>query len=85
MADFVNAWPESFNKRLPKRVKTMHGRKESTANLPNAYNSNAIYTHVIRLQASGWDLHLEDVLSYKLAAVRNSLFTETGDLQIFHK
>ena len=83
MADFVNAWPDSFTKQLPKCVKTMHGSKASTGlNLPKAYNSNAIYTQVIGLQASGRDLDLEDVLSYELAAVPISLFTETGDLQI---
>ena len=79
----MNAWPDSFTKPLPKHVKTMHVSKASTGlNLPRTYNSNAIYTQVIGPQASGRDLNLEDVLSYELAAVPISLFTETGDLQI---
>ena len=50
--------------------------------MPKTYDSRAIYRHVIGLQASGRDLDLQDVLSYELAAVPISLFTETGDLQI---
>ena len=83
MTEFVKGWPDSFNKPLPKRVKTMHAAKPSAGmNLPKTYDSSAIYTRVIGLQASGRDLNLQDVLSYELAAVPISLFTETGDLRI---
>ena len=46
LVEFLKGWPDSFNKPLPKCVKTMHATKPGAGiNLPKTYYSSAIYTH----------------------------------------
>ena len=46
------------------------------------YDINLIYSRVIGLQASSWEIDINHILNHELAPVPTAMLTETGELRI---
>ena len=44
--------------------------------------TNQIYSHIICLQASGWDMDLKEILKYDGTYFHTSMFTHHGDMRL---
>ncbi len=83
MDDFKRKWPAGFQETITKKVETMSvTRKHIQVGETNVIDTNIIYQRIMGLQASSREVDLESVLSYELAPVATSMFTDAGDLRI---
>ena len=83
MTDFVNSWPEGFNKTLSKKVTTMSvGKKHLKVGTVSVYDPTVIYSRILGLQnARGIDI--KEALKYELAPIAASIFDEkSGEMRL---
>jgi len=66
--NFEKSWPDGFYGTIPKKVTTMAVTNKSVlVGDTKVYDMNAIYSSVIGLIASGWEIDLKDLLLHELA------------------
>jgi len=66
--NFEKSWPDGFYGTIPKKVTTVAvTNKFVPVGDTKVYNMNAIYSSVIGLIASGWEIDLKDLFSHELA------------------
>ncbi len=83
MSEFEKSWPAGFHNTISKKVETMSiTKKHVKVGETNVTDTNVIYQRIMGLQVSSREVDLEHVLSYELAPVATSLFTDAGDLRI---
>ena len=84
MSKFESSLPQGFDKKISKTVVTqIEGRKHLKIGETKVYDTTLIFSRVNGLQASSCDsVDINEVLSYELASVPTSMFTDTGDLRI---
>ena len=76
---FENTWPEGFYNTIPRKVETMTEKSKAfPVGESKVYDLNAIYSRVIALLSSDRNIDVRDVLSYELAPVPTSMFTNEG-------
>ena len=81
MSDFENSWPEGFNEKISRIVKTQAdaGKFLKVGDVKIFY-TELIYSMVIGLQASTRDVDVKRLLTYELSPVPTSMFSETGEM-----
>ena len=70
MKQYESTWPGGFHDTLPKKVRTMAiTKKRIQVGSAKVYDINLIYSPIIVLKASGWDMNLNEILKYELATI----------------
>ena len=83
MSDFENSWPEGFNEKISRLVKTQaDAGKFLKVGDVKVFDTELIYSRVIGLQASTRDVDVKRLLTYELSPVPTSMFSETGEMRI---
>jgi len=83
MQQYKREWPGGFRKKLSNNVESMWvTRKHIQVSQTKVFNTNLIHSRVISLQASSREIDIKNILSYELAPVPTSIFTELGDMRI---
>ena len=84
MSKFESSLPQGFDEKISKTVVTQsEGRKHLKIGETKVYDTTLIFSRVIGLQASSRDsVDINEALSYELAPVPTSMFTDTGDLKL---
>ena len=77
-------WPVGFYGPISKKVITMDvTRKHVKIGAANMFNTTLLFSRVIGLQASSREtIDIRNLLSYELAPVPTSMFTDSGDMRI---
>ena len=83
VAEFKSSLPDGFYAQQSKKVVTMAVAKKSVK-VGNAevVDTSLIYSRVLALQLSRDSLTMNDVLTYELAAIPTSMFTDSCDMRI---
>ena len=83
MKDFENGWPNNFNNKLSRVVKTQaESRKYIKIGDAKVFDTELIYSRVIGIQASSRDIDIKQLLSYELSPVPTAMFSESGDMRV---
>ena len=77
-------WPVGFYGPISKKVITMNvTRKHVKMGATKIFNTTLLFSRVIGLQASSREtIDIQNLLSYELASVPTSMFTDSGDMRI---
>lgn len=80
MTKYESSWPQGFNDVLHKQVHTLaETKRHIKVGSTKVYDTNIIYSRIIGLQASGREMNLAETLTYELAPMPTSMFTNTGE------
>ena len=84
MNKFESTFPQGFDKKISKTVVTQsEGKKHVKVGETKVFDTSLIFSRVIGLQASSRDsVDIKTLLSYELAPVPTSMFTDAGGLRI---
>ena len=83
MKDFENGWPNNFNDKLSRVVKTQaESRKCIKIGGAKVFDTEFIYSRVIGIHASSRDIGIKQLLSYELSPVPTAMFSESGDMRV---
>ena len=83
MKEFENGWPKKFNDKFSRVVKThVESWKNIKVGDTNVFNTEIIYTRVIGIQESSWEIDIKQLLSYELSQVPTAMFSESGEIRV---
>ena len=83
MKQFESKWPEGFDTQSSKVIATQaETKKQLKVGETKVFDTNLIYTRVIGLQASSYDIDINRILAHELSPVPTSMFTDMADMKI---
>ena len=83
MKQYESTWLGGFHDTLPRKVCTMAiSKKRIQVGSAKVYDINLIYSPIIVLKASGWDMNLNEVLKYDLAPIPTAMFNNNGKMRL---